>query len=546
MAIDPGYLTALQQLESGGNPNPYLRSPTGATGKYQFLPSTFRQFNPTGDINNPADQDAAIQSFTAANQDQLRQGLGRDPTPAELYLAHQQGAGGALKLLQNPDSTPEQLGLGKAVKVNNGDPTAPASAFVQHWNDRYSKAAGTDPQIAQAVTTGQGPEGLANISGKASDIPSGGTADNSSGSDTGSQLLGVAAALAARDSPEQSAALTKLALGDKAGQAARAMQRHQQLVGADQENNTYTVFDPSTGTVKTISTPGPTGISRFSKGPGTSGPTQVLGADGQPLQGPALLEKLPAADKATVTAIIEGRADMPSANARNPDAQRIRSLVTQADPTFEKADFAARAKIQKDYSSGKIGDINSALNTASKHLGSLSEANIELGNGQFAGTNALKNWWSKSTGGVGPADFETASNLVAQEMVRAYRGAGGAEADVEALRKQFSVNNSPEQNQVVLGRMAEMVRAKLESEQNRINGVLGPVASQKFQMIQPGSLNTFDKVIQEGQAAKQKIQARDNKGPTPTPSGPEVGVVDSGFRFKGGNPSDPTSWEKVQ
>lgn len=37
-----------------------------------------------------------------------------------------------------------------------------------------------------------------------------------------------------------------------------------------------------------------------------------------------------------------------------------------------------------------------------------------------------------------------------------------------------------------------------------------------------------------------------NGKPTAAPAGPNVGDVDSGYRFKGGNPADPNSWEPVQ
>lgn len=35
-------------------------------------------------------------------------------------------------------------------------------------------------------------------------------------------------------------------------------------------------------------------------------------------------------------------------------------------------------------------------------------------------------------------------------------------------------------------------------------------------------------------------------GGTPQPSPPQVGHVEDGFRFKGGNPADPSAWEQVQ
>jgi hypothetical protein len=118
------YYTRLASIENpGGNPN--ATSPTGATGTYQFLPSTWRQYGGGADIHG--DQTDAIKRFTQANYDTLSNALGRPPTSGELYLAHQQGAAGAVKMLTNPNSTPAQLGLGNAAIVNHLDPDAPAS-----------------------------------------------------------------------------------------------------------------------------------------------------------------------------------------------------------------------------------------------------------------------------------------------------------------------------------------------------------------------------------------------------------------------------------
>ena len=64
------------------------------------------------DINDPAAQNAAVQRLTSDNRTALTQALGREPTAGELYLAHQQGAAGAIKLLSNPGATPGRSGHG--------------------------------------------------------------------------------------------------------------------------------------------------------------------------------------------------------------------------------------------------------------------------------------------------------------------------------------------------------------------------------------------------------------------------------------------------
>ena len=140
------YFARTRGIESGGDPNAV--SPTGATGVYQFIPSTWRQYGGGGDIHDPTAQQAAMERLTAANAAALTKVLGREPTAGELYLAHQQGAFGASRLLGNPGASPASMGLGNAVRVNGGDPNAPASAFISKWTSKFGDAPAAAPQVA--------------------------------------------------------------------------------------------------------------------------------------------------------------------------------------------------------------------------------------------------------------------------------------------------------------------------------------------------------------------------------------------------------------
>jgi Transglycosylase-like domain len=169
------YLPRLAQIENPSG-NPYETSPTGATGKYQFIPSTWRQYGAGGDIHSNADQDAAMARFTQANYAALQNGLGRPPTDGELYLAHQQGAAGAINLIQHPNAPAGSIVSPQNIRVNGGDPNAPASQFVQKWTSKFPDqppptqtgaaayaamppqlgvAGPTAPQVGQDVIPGQ-------------------------------------------------------------------------------------------------------------------------------------------------------------------------------------------------------------------------------------------------------------------------------------------------------------------------------------------------------------------------------------------------------
>ena len=100
--LDP-YTARLFQIESGGDPN--AASPGGTNkGLAQFSPDLERRYGITDQNRaDPAVQASAVSRERAEHAPRLTAALGRDPTDADFYLAHQQGLAGASALLSNPD-----------------------------------------------------------------------------------------------------------------------------------------------------------------------------------------------------------------------------------------------------------------------------------------------------------------------------------------------------------------------------------------------------------------------------------------------------------
>ena len=68
----------------------------------------------------------------------MRRALRREPTAAELYLAHQQGAGGAVKLLAG-GSNPAAASVGRAaINLNGGGDGMTSSDFANQWVDKFN------------------------------------------------------------------------------------------------------------------------------------------------------------------------------------------------------------------------------------------------------------------------------------------------------------------------------------------------------------------------------------------------------------------------
>ena len=97
--IDPAMLRVFAKIESSGNP----RARTGSyKGLFQLSNEEFAKHG-GGDIYNATDNANAAALKMRAEMAQFAREHGRNPTPAELYMIHQQGAAGSRAHWSNPD-----------------------------------------------------------------------------------------------------------------------------------------------------------------------------------------------------------------------------------------------------------------------------------------------------------------------------------------------------------------------------------------------------------------------------------------------------------
>jgi len=196
-------------------------------GGFQLGNAVRRQYG----VANPQDfEQSAIGAakYAADNKKFLMSAIGREPTAAELYLAHQQGAGGARKLLTNPNQPAGMLTNPNFISSNAGDPNAPASQFSQKFGDMFNRkvAEASGVPMDQALAySGQQPTGPQDAAGQALQgafgAPGGGSSDNPFGDgetssspsgwdaagNIGNGLMAAGAALMARDNPSGASAL---------------------------------------------------------------------------------------------------------------------------------------------------------------------------------------------------------------------------------------------------------------------------------------------------------------------------------------------------
>lgn len=157
--LPSGYLRRTAQIESGLNPR--AQNPrSSAGGLFQFIDSTARQYGLSDRFDPVAATDAAAR-LARDNAAYLRRHLGREPTAAELYMAHQQGADGAVQLLRNSDTSATSLVGSDAVTLNSGSSGMTGGQFAQRILDYYGGPGGEYSGTAAASPTA--PEAPSNV-----------------------------------------------------------------------------------------------------------------------------------------------------------------------------------------------------------------------------------------------------------------------------------------------------------------------------------------------------------------------------------------------
>ena len=141
--LPKNFLAQTAKVESSFNPS--AKNPnSSAAGLFQFTRGTARDYGLTNPLDPIASTDAAAR-LAADNKATLTRALGREPTAGELYLAHQQGGGGASKLLANPNARAVDVVGRDAVLLNGGREDMTAGEFARRWTSKV--AMGGDPDM---------------------------------------------------------------------------------------------------------------------------------------------------------------------------------------------------------------------------------------------------------------------------------------------------------------------------------------------------------------------------------------------------------------
>jgi hypothetical protein len=169
--LTPELMRAIRKIESGGNPN----ARTGSyKGLYQLSDKEFARLGGRGDIFNPQENERIATLKLQQEADQVSKKLGRELTPGEVYLVHQQGVGGAYEHLTNPNRPAWQSMHATGEGRNKGEgwsrlaiwgnvpdkdkarygsvDNLTSGEFTRLWNERIARGGGGDSGSGGTVT----------------------------------------------------------------------------------------------------------------------------------------------------------------------------------------------------------------------------------------------------------------------------------------------------------------------------------------------------------------------------------------------------------
>lgn len=291
-------------------------------------------------------------------------------------------------------------------------------------------------------------------------------------------------------------------------------------------------------------------------------PSEAVGAIDPSLMGEAAFAALPESEQTIAKAIASYNMPISALGRFKPDVkQRILAAAQQGNPNFNAAEYPNRQASRKAFTSGPQAANITSLNTVVNHLEGLLQAHKDLGNSRFPiynrGVNALKS----GTGNPNVTKFDVNANAVASELAKLMKGSGVPTAsEMEEWRQQFAASMSPEQLKASVEKALELMAGRIDGLRNQWQSAYDEPRALSFldpnarailkrlgydpHAIDPGDDTPSTKAgeVETGVPVKSAQPQPSNQ----SPSMPQVGEIRKGYRFRGGNPADRNSWEKVQ
>lgn len=234
------------------------------------------------------------------------------------------------------------------------------------------------------------------------------------------------------------------------------------------------------------------------------------------------LQTLPTGIASTIRAMADGRAEPPSGFLlKTPFGQHLQAALATYAPDFDLANVKSRIAMRKSATSGPLGTNIASLNTVAGHLKQLYDSVDGLHNSNNPWYNAnIADPLSNQDAGKDPGflagsaaniggmlgvndtsyqaalkKFESGRQAAASELTRAFRGATGNEADIQAYKALFNEHAAPDVIKAAIKDQVGKLMSRLHAAADQYNRGMGTTAT-PFQFLTPENAKIFQELAQ--------------------------------------------------
>ncbi len=207
---------------------------------------------------------------------------------------------------------------------------------------------------------------------------------------------------------------------------------------------------------------------------------------------------------ATLKLLLNYQLPLPSGNVlRQPYWQNLIETAGRVDPSFDVSQYASRAALRKDFSSGKGAANIRSLNTAIKHIATFDRTAKELGNSSIKAWNWLSNSAQTQAGDPRLGNLNKSALAVENELAALFKGTGATDQEIKAWRAELSSSSSPEQFSNSVKTLLELAGGRMSAlEDQWTKGMGRNPKPEEFQLLSPDSQKIFE-ALAGGQSAPQ-------------------------------------------
>lgn len=213
--------------------------------------------------------------------------------------------------------------------------------------------------------------------------------------------------------------------------------------------------------------------------------------------GAAYLATLPAQQRGTVQAMVEGRLAPPSSFALSkPFWQNMIAAAQNVDPSFDSTQWSGRVAGVKSFKSGADAGTVRSANQVLGHISDLTDKADELHNGDYPAWNYVKNKWNSQTGADAANNWVTQAHAVADELSTFMKGAGhSSDTEIRQWSESLSPNMSPQQQRGAIKTLMGIYDHALQALEDKRTGAIGSVAAEKMgPLVTAAGQSAMDKV----------------------------------------------------